>query len=247
MRLSAVVLTKNAEMHVADCLKSLNWADEILVIDCGSSDCTVELAQLAGAKVVYNPWPGFAAQRNFALDLCTNDWVLMIDVDERVSKALAEEIKEVLTREALRDIVGYSIPRQNYFWGRWMRGDYPDRHFNLFRRSAGRFKDIAVHEVVELQGSTIKLKNPLIHYPYKNLAHFVDKMNWYSTLGAQEKIRRGQSFSLLRMFSNPISAFVKMYIIKGGFRDGIPGFVFAVTYSFYTFMKYAKLYLANKT
>lgn len=242
MKISAVVMTYNSEKHIADCVKRLMWVDEILVIDSGSIDRTQELAQIAGARVVYNPWPGYAAQRNFCLSLCRNDWVLMVDSDERVSPVLAQEINTVLAEGEPGDIVGYSIPTKHYFLGKWMRGWYPDRHVRLFRRSRGTYPNRRIHEAIQLNGKTACLKMPLYHYSFDNLTCMVEKFNKYSSLAVQEAKHNGEQFSLVKLLTHPLNAFVKMYIIKGGFRDGIAGLVFCVTYGFYVFLKYAKRY-----
>jgi len=242
MKISAVVLTYNSGKHIADCLGCLMWADEVLVIDSGSSDRTKDLAEMAGAKVIHNPWAGYAVQRNFALSVCRNDWVLMIDVDERVSSALAQEIQLAFAEGEPKDIVGYSIPTKHYFWGKWMRGWYPDRHVRLFRKSRGKYPNRQVHEAIQLNGQSACFKMPLYHYSFDNLSHMVDKWNRYSSLAAQEAKSGKIQFSQIKLFINPLNAFVKMYIVKGGFRDGTAGLVFCSTYAFYVFLKYAKGY-----
>ncbi len=244
MKITAIILTQNSERHIEECLKSVQWMDEILVIDGGSTDNTVVLAEKLKAKVIVNSWPGFSVQRNLGLEIATNEWVLMLDVDERVTPELRCEIQNALA--TLNEIVGFSIPTKNHFWGKWMRGWYPDRHTRLFNKSKARFIDRIIHESVILDGNIKCLQNPLIHFSYESLTHFVIKMNNYSSLGAQEKKQQGNSFSAMKLLLHPFTAFIKMYIIKGGFRDGIPGFVFAVSYSFYVFMKYAKLYPAEQ-
>jgi len=241
MKVTAIILTKDAEQHVSDCLQSVQWVDEILVIDSGSTDQTVALAQKLGAQVIVNPWPGFSAQRNFALDKATNEWVLMLDVDERITVELTNEMQVALQTAEDAEIIGFSTPIKNHFWGKWMRCWYPDCRPRLYKKSKARFIERTIHESVSLDGRTKKLKNPVIHFSYKNLEHFVNKMNHYSSLGAQEKLKQGTKFSTGKLLLHSCYAFLKMYILRGGCRDGVPGFVFAVSYSFYVFLKYAKL------
>lgn len=241
MKVTAIILTKDAEQHVSDCLQSVQWVDEILVIDSESTDQTVVLAQKLGARIIINPWPGFSAQRNFALDKATNEWILMLDVDERITSELASEMQIALQTAEDTEIVGFSTPIKNHFWGKWMRCWYPDRRPRLYKKSKARFIERAIHESVNLDGKVKKLKNPVIHFSYENLSHFVSKMNHYSSLGAQEKLKQGAEFSTVKLLLHSFYAFFKMYILRGGCRDGVHGFVFAVSYSFYVFLKYAKL------
>lgn len=240
VKFSVVVLTYNSEKHIAHCLLSAAWADEIIVIDSGSSDRTREIAQATGAMVVSKSWSGYVEQRNFGLNLCKNDWVLMLDVDERVSPDLIREINETFIESKVGDTVGYSIPTRHYFWGKWMRGWYPDRHIRLYRKSQGYYPNRLVHEAVQLNGKIACFKADIYHYSFDNITHMITKWNHYSSLSAEEAKDNKAQFSYIKLFLNPFNALVKMYIIKGGFRDGTAGLVFCLSYAFYVFLKYAK-------
>jgi glycosyltransferase involved in cell wall biosynthesis len=195
------------------------------------------------------PWPGFAAQKNFALAQATGDWVLSLDADERVTPELRQRIARVLAddRAGAPAPDGYSIPRRNVFWGAWVRhgGLYPDYQLRLFRRRAGRFLADAVHESVRVEGRVEVLAEALLHHSYRNLEDFVQRSNRYSTLAAGAWLEQGKRVGLADLIFRPLGRFLSMYIIRLGFLDGWRGFVLAVLYADYVFLRMAKAWEAR--
>ena len=240
---SACIITLNEESNIAGCLESLKWVDEIVVVDALSSDQTVSICRQYTDKVIQRPWPGHVAQKNYALGLATHDWVLSLDADERISDELREEIFREL-RDETADWDGYYFPRQTFYLGRWIRhgGWYPDHKLRLFRKSKARWGGVDPHDTVELDGRAKYLRHPIYHYTYRDLAHHIAAMNRYTDIASEEKYRAKVQFPLVHMLFNPMVAFVKKYILKKGFLDGVPGLVVAVSGSFYVFLKYAKLW-----
>jgi glycosyltransferase involved in cell wall biosynthesis len=240
-KISIAIITKDEERNIRACLESVKWADEVVVVDNGSTDRTVAVCQEYGARVFREDWKGYSGQKNSAIEKTRNEWVLSLDADEQVSPELRREMEESLAAEPSVD--GYWIPRKNFFLGRWIRrcGWYPDLNLRLFRKSRGRFGERAVHERVEIRGKTIPLTQPLIHETYRTLTDFVQRMDRYSTLAAREMNREGREFRWIDLLFRPPSTFVQMYILRAGFLEGYDGLVLSVSYSFYTFAKYAKL------
>ena len=245
-RLSVAIIAWNEEERLRPCLESVQWADEILVVDAESTDKTVPLAREFTERIWTRPWPGFAAQKNFALDQATGDWVLSLDADERVTPALRERILRVLEQDS--PTMGYRLPRQNIFWGAWVRhgGLYPDYQLRLFRRGAGRFVANAVHESVQVGGPVERLREPLLHHSYRSLEDFAERSNRYSTLAAQDWLARGRPARLADLIFRPLGRFVSMYIMRLGFLDGWRGFVLAVLYADYVFLRMAKAWEARR-
>jgi glycosyltransferase involved in cell wall biosynthesis len=239
-RLSVAIIAWNEEDRLRACLESAAWADEIIVIDAESTDKTVQIAREFTDKIWVRPWGGFAAQKNFALGQATGEWVLSLDADERVTPALRDRIGGIVAANGPSD--GYSIPRRNIFWGAWVRhgGLYPDYQMRLFRRNAGRFVDSAVHESAVVEGHVETLAEPMLHHSYRGLEDFVSRSNRYSTLAAQEITRRGGRARLADLALRPFGRFVSMYVLKLGFLDGWRGFVLAVLYANYVFLRMAK-------
>jgi glycosyltransferase involved in cell wall biosynthesis len=245
-RLSVAIITWNEEERLRACLESAAWADEIIVIDAESTDKTVQVAREFTDKVWVRSWAGFAAQKNFALEQATGEWVLSLDADERVTAELRERIGRIVRSNGPAD--GYSIARKNIFWGAWVRhgGLYPDYQLRLFRRDAGRFVDSAVHESVMIEGRVEALVEPMQHHSYRGLEDFVSRSNRYSTLAAQEIVRRGARAGLADLALRPLGRFLSMYILKFGFLDGWRGFVLAVLYANYVFLRIAKAWEAYR-
>ena len=245
-RLSVAIIAWNEEERLRPCLESVQWADEILVVDAESTDKTVPLAREFTGRIWTRPWPGFAAQKNFALDQATGDWVLSLDADERVTPALRERILRVLEQDS--PTMGYSLPRQNIFWGAWVRhgGLYPDYQLRLFRRGAGRFVANAVHESVQVGGPVERLREPLLHHSYRSLEDFAERSNRYSTLAAQDWLARSRPARVADLIFRPLGRFVSMYIMRLGFLDGWRGFVLAVLYADYVFLRMAKAWEARR-
>jgi glycosyltransferase involved in cell wall biosynthesis len=239
---SAVIITRNEEKRLGPCLASVTWADEIVVVDAESTDRTVEVAQRFTDRIVVRPWPGFAAQKNFAAGQARGDWILSVDADEEVGPELRAEILGVLAGRPAVD--GYALPRRNIFWGRWIRhgGLYPDWQVRLFRRGRGRFVERAVHESVEVAGEVGRLRSPLIHRSYDNVAQFLERANRYSSLAADDLARRGGGGGPVPLLLRPLGRFMTMYVLRGGFLDGTPGFLLAGLYAYYVFIRSAKVW-----
>jgi glycosyltransferase involved in cell wall biosynthesis len=242
MKLSVIVITKNEAAHIGDCLDSVAFADEIVVLDSGSTDDTCDIARARGARVEVTPdWPGFGPQKNRVLALATGDWVLSIDADERVTPELAQAIRQAVEAPGAE---GYRIARLSNFCGRWIRhsGWWPDYVVRLFRRDAGRFTDTAVHEHVEIQGRTDTLPGHFLHYPYASLEVFIDKINRYSTEAARGAFERGRRTTVLGPFGHGFWTFVRHYVLRRGFLDGWQGLVLAGMAATGSFYRYVKLY-----
>ena len=245
-RLSVTIIAWNEEQRLRACLESVAWADEIIVVDAESTDKTVQCAREFTDKVWVRPWAGFAAQKNFALKQATGEWVLSLDADERVTPELRERIGRIVRANGPAD--GYSIPRKNVFWGAWVRhgGLYPDYQLRLFRRAAGRFADSAVHESVSVEGHVGTLAEPMLHHSYRGLEDFVARSNRYSTLAAHEITSRGGRAGLADVALRPLGRFLSMYVLRRGFLDGWRGFVLAVLYANYVFLRMAKAWEARR-
>jgi len=245
-RLSVTIIAWNEEERLRACLESVAWADEIIVVDAESTDKTVQVAREFTDKIWVRPWAGFATQKNFALEQATGEWVLSLDADERVIPELRERIGRIVRANGPAD--GYSIPRKNVFWGAWVRhgGLYPDYQLRLFRRDAGRFVDSAVHESVVVEGHVEAVAEPMLHHSYRGLEDFVARSNRYSTLAAQEIVRRGGRAGLADLALRPFGRFLSMYVLRLGFLDGWRGFMLAVLYANYVFLRTAKAWEARR-
>ncbi len=242
MRLSVAIITWNEEERLRACLESVAWTDEIVVVDAESADKTVVIAREFTDRVWIRPWPGFAAQKNFALEQATGDWVLSLDADERVTPELRGEIERVLRAPDAAE--GYAIPRKNFFWGAWVRhgGLYPDWQVRLFRRGRGEFVAHPVHESARVRGRVARLARPLLHESYRSLEEFVLRSNRYSTLAAHQWLAGGRRIRLPDLVFRPLARFVSMYLLKGGFLDGWRGLSLAMLYAHYVFLRAAKVW-----
>jgi glycosyltransferase involved in cell wall biosynthesis len=238
-RISVTVITWNEEERLRRCLESVAWADEIVVVDAGSDDKTVEIARAFTDHVLARPWDGFATQKNFALDHASGAWVLSLDADEEVSPDLAGEIRRVV---AAPSADGYAMPRRNIFWGRWVRHGllYPDWQLRLFRRGRGRFVERPVHESVEVDGRVERLTGALVHRSYRDVADFIARTNRYTTLAADDWVRRGRPIRATDLVLRPLGRFLSMYVVHAGFLDGWRGFILAGLYAYYVFVRSAK-------
>ena len=244
--LSVTVITWNEEERLRPCLESVGWADEIVVVDAESTDKTVQVAREFTDRIWVRPWPGFAGQKNFALEQAAGEWVLSLDADEQVTPELRREILAVLDSGVALE--GYAIPRKNIFWGAWIRHGrlYPDYQLRLFKRRSGRFVERAVHESVEIRGTVGRLQSPLLHQSYRSLEEFLGRSNRYSTLAAEEWIRQGQRVGLADLALRPLGRFLSMYLLHGGFLDGWRGFLLAGLYAHYVFLRTAKVWEARR-
>ena len=240
--ISATVITFNEEANIAGALDSLRWADEIVVVDSGSTDATLDVCRKYGIAPHTRAWTGYVDQKNYAVEKAANDWVFSLDADERVSPALRQEIAGLLSSGFRHQ--GYRIPRVAYFMGRWIRhGDwYPDYQLRLFDRRHGRWQGGRVHESVRLDQEPGFLNGEIHHFTYRNLSAYLRRLESYSTLAAADYRQRGKASTPLRMLLNPTATFLKTYVLKRGFLDGAPGFVVAVMGAVSVFFKYAKLY-----
>jgi glycosyltransferase involved in cell wall biosynthesis len=241
----AVVLTKNEEKNLTRCLESLKWCDEVIVIDDQSTDSSVRIAQKYGARVIERPLAGdFAAQRNFALSQARNKWVLFVDADEEVPPKLADEIQSAVQKVEFK---GFRVRRTDYLWGATLtHGDIGRfNYIRLGRRGAGEWKR-QVDEVWEIEGRVGQLKNRLNHYPHQTLTEFLEEINFKSTINARQFYQEGKRTTLLE-WGKPAATFLRSWIIKRGFLDGMPGFVVAILMSFHSFLVRSKLYLLTKS
>lgn len=247
-RLSVVMIAKNAAELLPECLASVHWADEIIVLDSGSSDNTVELARSLGAQVhVNNDWQGYGVQRQRAQALATGDYILMIDTDERVTPELEHSLRQVLAAPQAGAV--YSIARRNYFLGRFMRhsGWYPDRVLRLYERERWQYNGNLVHESLECRDANIiELKGDLRHLTCRDFADFQQKQLAYATAWAQERYQKGKKASLAGILGHTLGAFIKTLLIRGGVLDGAQGWLLAVVNAQYTFNKYTELWALNR-
>jgi glycosyltransferase involved in cell wall biosynthesis len=239
--LSVLILTRDEADRLPDCLARVSFADEILVVDSGSTDETVAIAEAAGARVLTREFTSHADQKNWGLERLRNRWVLILDADERVSADLADEIRAVLGDAARAD--GYWLRRRSRFQGRWIRGCgwQRDRVLRLFDRERGRYDRRAIHEEVRVDGRVAELRARLDHDPYRGLSEWVARTERYACLGAEELARRGRPFRLRDLVVRPPARFLKQWLIRGGWRDGVEGLVLCAISAWGVLLKYAHL------
>ncbi len=240
---SAIVITKNEADAIADALKSLSWADEIIVVDAESTDNTVAIARQFTERVYVRAWKGYVDQKNHAATLATHDWIFSLDADERVTPELSAEIGALLQSDPT--MRGYRMPRVSFYLGRWMRTTdmYPDYQLRLYDRRYARWHGLHVHESVKVDTDVVGyLKSELQHYPYKDLSEHLIRMDRYTTLAAKQMFEKGKRATRLELLFHPPIAFVRNYILKGGFRDGKPGLIISLVNSYYVMLKFAKLW-----
>ncbi len=240
---SVAIITKNEEDNIRDALESVKDFEEIVVVDSFSTDKTMEICRLYTDKIYQIEWKGFAEQKQMAVDKTSLQWVLILDADERVTEQLKREIAESIKSS---DKDGYFIPRKNFFLGKWIKhsGWWPDYTLRLFKKDKGRMQNRLVHEKIVLKGNVGYLNSPLLHFTYKSLEEFIEKMQKYSTLSALEILNKKPSKYkvIVKLILSPIFTFFKMYFFRLGFLDGARGFILAILYSFYSFLKYAKVW-----
>jgi glycosyltransferase involved in cell wall biosynthesis len=241
--LTVITLTLDEEHNISACLESARWANELIVVDSGSRDRTVDIARTFTERVFTIAWEGYGAARNYALRQATGDWVLWLDADERVTPELAEEIREIIRADAPQ-VAGYDIARRAFFLGRWIRhsGWYPSRVVRLFRRGTARFSETRVHEQLQIDGTVVPTKHDLLHLTDPDLRHYLAKFNRYTSLAADDMVAAGRTFTMRDLLLRPPFQFVKMYLLRSGWRDGLEGFMLAVLSAAYVFTKYAKLW-----
>jgi glycosyltransferase involved in cell wall biosynthesis len=236
---SVAIITKDEEQNIEDALKSIADAKEIIVVDSFSSDRTVEICRKYTDKIYQHEWQGFALQKQKAVDYAEGQWVLVLDADERVTPGLRAEIMEIISGT---DCSGFYVPRENYFIGKWVKhgGWWPDYTLRLFRKDRGHFEVREVHEKIVVEGRTGYLKNPLKHFTYRSISEFIQRNDKYSSLAAREIMKKSGRAGVFSLSVKPLSTFLKMYLLRFGFLDGMRGLILATLYSYYTFLKYAK-------
>lgn len=254
MKISVCLITLNEEANLARTLESVmplvrDGQGEVIVVDSGSTDRTTEIAKAFGAQVFSEPWKGFAAQKNSAMEKGSGEWILQLDADEALEPELAGEIAAALSSPG--DAVAFFIPRRNFFLGRWMKhgGFYPDPKLRLVRRGAGKFEEYGAHPTIKVNGPTRQLKHALIHNAYPTLRGYIDHMNSYSSSGAEVAVAKGhRSFNLLNIVARAKLTFIYNYFLRLGFLDGREGFLLHAYHAVYVSWKYAKAWeLARKS
>ncbi len=240
MKITATIITLNEERNIARSIESLRCCDEIVVVDSGSNDRTVELAANLGARVVESPWHGYATQKNYAADQATNDWILSLDADEALSESLEGEIWTLKKRGPNCD--AYTVPRLAQYMGRWIlhSGWYPDRKVRLYHRAKAKWMGDFVHESVQVRGRVGHLDANLLHYTCDSLSEHLKTMDRYTTLAAEELVFRKQTIYTRNMILDPAWTFLKTYFFQRGFQDGLEGLTIAYMAALYTYLKYAK-------
>jgi glycosyltransferase involved in cell wall biosynthesis len=240
---SAVVVCFNEEDRIADCLESVRWCDEIVVVDSFSTDRTAEICRRYADRFVQQAWAGYRDQKAFAHSLATRDWVLVVDADERVTLELRQEIIDALNRDG-QAYAGYAVPRLVYFLRRWWwrGGWYPDYGVRLFRRERATWGGTDPHQEIIVDGRICRLKNPLHHYSYRNIDDHIQRINRYTSLSSRELKKEGEGWRRSDALLRPAVRFFRFYILERGFLEGFAGFYVALTAAFYVFLKYAKLW-----
>ncbi len=242
LKLTVTVITRDEAANLRAALESVRWADEIVVVDSESTDETVAIAREFTDRVVVRPWPGYAAQKNFAADQASHEWILSLDADERVSPALADEIRQLLAKGSSK--AGYRLPRVAFHYGRWIRSTdwYPDYQLRLYDRRRARWTGRLVHESVSAEGEVGRLRGELQHHPYRDLSHHLQTMDRYTTLAARQMFEDGRRAGWIEIVILPRLAFFRNYVLRGGFRDGMPGLVISVMNAYYVGLKFSKLW-----
>ncbi|MBF0465724.1 MAG: glycosyltransferase family 2 protein [Nitrospirae bacterium] len=237
---SVTIITNNEERNIEGALRSAACAGEIIVIDSGSTDRTLEICGTYNARVYTHQWQGYARQKQTAIGYATLPWVFVLDSDERLTEELVSEIE--LVTQGNSTVNGYYVSRKNFFLGKWIRhgGWHPDNVLRLFRNGTGQFQEREVHEKIIVDGTLGYLKNPIEHYTYETVGDFIKKMDNYSTLSAREIVKSGRYTGFFALALKPPATFIKMYIFALGFLDGLHGFILSLLYAVNTFLKYLK-------
>lgn len=243
MKITATVITLNEEHNIAAALESLSWADEIIVVDSESTDGTVEIARRFTDRLFVRAWPGYSAQKNFAAEQASNDWIFSLDADERVSPELTKRILELKSNTELKS-AGFAMPRRTFYLGRWIKhsGWQPDLKVRLYDRRRARWRGDFVHESLEINGRVERLDGSLLHYTVRDASEHHLRMDRYTTLAAEELYTRGKRASVASLFFSPALVFLRSYLFKLGFLDGVPGLSIARFAAHYEFLKNLKLW-----
>jgi glycosyltransferase involved in cell wall biosynthesis len=242
-RVSVTIITLNESAHIAAAIGSAGWADEVLVVDAGSTDDTVAIARATGARVSSREWSGYVDQKNHAASLASHDWIFSLDADERITPPLAAEIRARLADEP--PLRGYRVPRVTFHLGRWVRTTdfYPDYQTRLYDRRAARWQGKYVHESVTVDGGVVgQLTSELEHYSYRDLRDHLDRINRYTTLAARQMHESGRRAGMLDLLLHPPAAFLRNYVLRRGFADGAAGLTISLVNAYSVLLKFAKLW-----
>jgi glycosyltransferase involved in cell wall biosynthesis len=241
-RVSATIITKNEAAHISQAIESVAWADEIIVVDSESTDETAAIARRFTDRVIVRAWPGYSAQKNYAASLASNDWILSLDADERVTPALATEIRGLLAAEPA--CAGYRIPRVTWHLQRWIRSTdwYPDHQLRLYDRRSGEWIGEHVHESVRVRGRVGELKSEIEHFAFRDISDHLETIDRYTTYAARQMYESGRRAGWAQLAFHPPLAFVRNYALRGGVREGLAGLVVSLMNSYYVFLKFAKLW-----
>jgi glycosyltransferase involved in cell wall biosynthesis len=241
-KVSVTIITFNEADNIADAIDSASWADEVIVVDSGSTDGTVEIARRKGVAVVTRGWTGYVDQKNYAASIAANDWIFSLDADERIPPALASEVRTLLQGEPVER--GFRLPRVAFHLGRWIRTTdfYPDYQTRLYDRRVARWQGRYVHESVRVDGPVGHLRTELHHYSFRDLNDHLDRINHYTTLAARQMYEAGRSAGAFDLLLHPSAAFLRNYILRRGFMDGIAGLVISLMNSYSVMLKFAKLW-----
>lgn len=239
--ISVTIITFNEAAHIAAALDSVTWADDVVVVDSGSTDGTVDLARGKGARVEVHEWPGYAAQKNLAAGLARHDWVFSLDADERVGPELASALQGWQTREPAA--AGYRVARVSRYLGRWLRTTdwYPDRQLRLYDRRRAAWKTARVHESVQADGPVDRLPGELLHHPYASVSDHLQRIDRYTSLAALDMHERGRRAGVLDLLAHPPLAFARNYVLRRGILDGRAGLAVSLLNSYYVLLKFVKL------
>ncbi len=240
IKLSAAIITLNEEDKIGDCLASLSFADEIVVVDSGSEDRTVEIAESMGARTVFHRWEGHVQQKNFAIDQTRGEWILSLDADERVSEKLRDEIIDAVENPTAD---GYAMPRLVFYINRWIYhcGWYPARRIRLFKRDKGRWTGENPHDTIRLDGKTGNFRGDLLHLSFDTISDHLRTIDSFTEIAATERVAKHKAAGLASIMTRPVATFVKMYFLRLGFLDGIPGLIISTLSAYHVFCKYVKI------
>ena len=241
--ISVCIITKNEEKKIRDCLESVRWADEIVVVDSHSTDATVDICRQYTDRIIVRDWRGHIEQKNFAVDSATHPWILSLDADERVSGELGKEIEELINSGQLEKADGYRMPRLVNYAGKWIRhcGWYPGYKIRLFRKDKGRWGGENPHDLVTCKGETRTLKGDLLHYSFDSVSDHLKTIDFFTTISAKEFLKKGKTGGLCSLIFRPIWCFFKMYFLQLGFLDGRAGLSICTLSACHVFVKYTKL------
>jgi glycosyltransferase involved in cell wall biosynthesis len=241
-RVTVTIITLDEAAHIAAAIDSADWADEIVVVDSGSVDDTLAIARARGARTETRAWTGYVDQKNFAASLASHEWIFSLDADERITPALASEIRTLLSTEPPQG--GYRVPRVTFHLGRWVRTTdfYPDHQTRLYDRRKGRWQGRYVHESVSVDGETGQLTHELQHYSYRDLSDHLDRINAYTTLAARQMYESGRRARATDLLIHPPAAFLRNYVLRRGFLDGTAGLTISMVNAYSVLLKFAKLW-----